>query len=213
MNASRRVRRRPLSYWLSILLFGIVAAGLAGFFWLGTMRQDTSPVTTTRTTPVKSVKARREMVARDLILEGRDDEGDPYHIEAVRSRRPDDDRDTLILEDAIGRIDNPSGVPTHFEADILVYNQQSRLAELRGDVVIEKPDKWTLIGPLAHVNTRDNTLWTNKPVDVTLDGGEVHAQGMRSYKNGRTVFTGPVHAIFEAASDETTDEEAAEEEE
>ena len=206
MNAARRPHRRPLSYWLSLFLFAVLALALAVFFWMGTMRQDTTPVNSTRTTPTAG-KARRELVARELILEGRDEEGDPFHIEAVRSRRPEGNRDTLILEDAIGRIDNPTGVPTNFQADTIIYHQDTRLAELRGNVVIEKPDRWTLTGPLVHADTSNNTLWTNRPVNVHLDGGEVHARGMRSEKNGRTVFSGPVHAVFEASSQDTGPEE------
>jgi len=183
-----------------MLLFGVVAAGLVAFFWLGAMRQGATPIATP--TPSASLGARRETLAREVILEGRDEEGDPFHIEAVRSRRPEGDRNTLILEDAIGRIDTPTGVPTHFRADTIIYRQDSRLAELRGNVVIEKPDRWTLTAPLVHVDTVSNTLHTDRPVEVNTDGGIVQAQGMRSEKEGRTVFSGPVHAVFDASSED-----------
>ena len=208
MSVPRRAHRRPLSYWLSLLLFGILAGGLAVFFWVGTMRQQGPPLVTSRSDDLSMVRKKREMVVRNMTLEGRDDDGNPFHIEAVRSRRPNNDRDTMIFEDAIGEIRDSSGNPVNFEADALVYHQDTRLAELKGNVVIEKPDKWTLTGPLVHVDTRNSTLRADQPVVVHTDAGTVHARGMRSDKaSGRTIFTGPVHAVFDASSETSEEDE------
>ena len=204
MNGSNRVHRRPFSYWLSMLLLGGLVAGLVIFFWLGTVRHGPAPVNTARA-PASADAARKEMVVRDVILEGRDEEGKPFRIEAVRSRRPEKNRHTLILENAVGRIGEEADAPVHFRARKIIYHQESHLVELTDKVVIEKPGKWTLTGPLVHVDTRNSTMQTDRPVVVQTDTGVVHARGMRSdTKSGRTIFTGPVHAIFETASEEDT---------
>ncbi len=203
MNGSRRVHRRPISYWLSMLLLAVLAIGLVIFFWLGAVRQNPAPVN--KSGSPRTISARKEMVVRNITLEGRDEDGKPFHIEAVRSRRPDKNRDTMILEDAVGKIGDEGDAPVHFRADRVVYHQDSRLAELTGNVVIEKPQKWTLTGPLVHVDTRNSTFQTDRPVVVHTDAGVVHARGMQSDKDGgRTVFKGPVHAIFDVASAEDT---------
>lgn len=202
MSTLRKRRKRPLSYWLSMFLFGVLAVGLAVFFWVGAMRQDSTPVATPDLAKLAELRKKREMVVRNLTLQGRDEEGNPFRIEAARSRRPKDAPGTMILEEAIGEIRDASGAPVQFEADMLIYRQTSRLADLKGNVVIEKPDRWTLTGPLVQVDTRNSTLRTDQPVVVQTEAGVVRARGMRSDKKaGRTIFKGPVHAIFDASGE------------
>lgn len=213
MIAPRKVHRRPLSYWLSMLLLAVLAIGLAFFLWVGATHQDTSVAPATGSNAPGMSGERREMVVRNMTLEGRDEEGNPFHIEAARSRRPENDPGTMILENAIGEIGDSNGEPVHFKADSVTYHQDSRVAELKGNVMIEKPARWTLTGPLVYVDTRNSTLQTDRPVVVRTDAGVVHAQGMRSDKeNGRTIFNGPVQAIFEASVEEDADDEDDEDE-
>lgn len=201
-------RARPASYWLSMALFGLFVAGIIGFFWVGGFfAEQRTPPDAASGAGAPEMLDRRTIVVRSITLEGRDEQGRPFRLRAARSLRPEKGGKQVRLLDVVGELTRASGRTLTFRADEALYQEDTEQADLKGNVVIRDPGRWTLTGTLVHVDTKTHTLTSERPVTVKVRAGVIHARGMKAEKDtGRIVFSGPVSSSFEV---ETNDEAPA----
>ena len=186
-------------------LFGLFVAGVIAFFWLGGFfaGERTPPPATTTGAGAPETVDQRTIVVRSVKLEGRDEKGRPFRLQAVRSVRPEKDGNVVRLLDVAGEMTRASGRKITFRADEAIYHETTDTAELKGNVVIRDPGRWTLKSTLVHVDTKAHTMQTDRPVTVNMRAGIIHARGMKAEKEtGRIVFKGPVSSSFEVDTEE-----------
>ncbi len=190
----RKRRRRPLVVGLS-LLFGLGAVAALGWFaWTaGLFVQQNLLLEDDKA----DVVDRRLAEARVISVKGINDEGRPYALRARLSQRPDANRNLIFLDEVSGEITREGGGVLKIRSRRATYNSETKVADLEGKVRIESPGRYVISMEKGRLFASDNTMESASPVRMTLSGGEIRARSMRTFKGGKVVFSGQVHAIFD----------------
>ncbi len=192
--------RRPLSYWLSMGLFGLFSVGILGFFWAGgffTSRQPPPAVAPEGETRARQVDA-RAIVVRDIELHGQDEKGQPFVLRAARSERRETEKGVVRFHDVRGEMRRRDGTVQTLRAREALHDEAQGKLTLLGDVELETPGRWKLRGARLVIDLKTRDITSNDKVVVELrGGGRVEARGMRTLQGHRVIrFAGPVRSRF-----------------
>ncbi len=190
-------RLAPYLSWIAglaglvlVLLFLIQAGLFAGLM----PRTEIAPPT---------VEKPKQITSEEITLAGTDKSDQPYHITATRGWQDKDRSELYHMEKMTAKLRRPSGEPYDVMAERAVYNDKEKGLDLEGSVVITEPGRYTARMEKAHVKIEDKTLSSSSAVDVTLEGGEIRANGLEMTNGGNNIFfLNGVKARFAAAAKE-----------
>ncbi len=190
----RERRRRPLAWWLSLLLVMAAAGSIVAFLW------QSGFIFKKRKAPPRvevSVTDQGTILVRQADITGTDEEDLPFEIRARISRRAEAMPALVHLEDVSGVLRRKNGEIVLLQADRAVYDTRTETATLMGRVRIHTPGRFDLRTSAAKVLVPKKRFVVDRPVRVLVDDGEIRAGGMRTTRNSdRVFFTGRVHATF-----------------
>jgi lipopolysaccharide export system protein LptC len=131
---------------------------------------------------------------------GIDREGRPFVVTAASGRQIPDREDLVSLQAPVAEIKLRSGAEVHATAVSGVYQSQTSLIDLFGDVTVTHQDGTRFVTQTARVNTAQNAAEGNDPVSGNGPAGEIDAQGFRIIDRGETIiFTGHADMLLNGA--------------
>ena len=121
----------------------------------------------------------------------------PYEIRA-KSGQQDEKIETLVhLQGVDGAFERPSGSKMDVTALAATFDTKSRDLQLQGDVVFSEGQRFKALMQKASVNMDDQTLISQSPVEVDMQGTLIKAESLSVTDNGsRILFRGGVKAHF-----------------
>lgn len=168
------------------------------FLRIGGTDDKITPVERTAQTP----EIQKEDVTRNELVNPRfvsvDKKNQPFEIVAERAVQGDTNKDLIMLERPVGKMNLESGGEVKMSALSGAYRQDTERFFLEGNVVLDHTDGYTLSGSEAHVDMKQNIAWSEKDVTAVGPDVNINAKGLRvNGKTGEIVFTGPAKLIFE----------------
>lgn len=126
------------------------------------------------------------------VFESRDKNGRPYKITAERAVQEEGNKDVILLTRPEARLEMSDGASVDIQSSEGAYDQAREEFFLRGDITLVHSGGYTLLGEQAHIDLREQYVWSN--LDVSGDGPEVAivAKGVRANgETGEIIFNGP----------------------
>ena len=167
--------------WLAVLLtLGLLVAFLyqAGAF---------GALTKTKTIiPPKDV-TQEKVIVKQSTVKGYDREDQPYTIDAVSANQDPDQPNIIQLQQVTGLLRKASGNQFTITADSGVYNSRDRTLDLQDNIVIVSPGRFTAKMPKARITLENKELISDDHVVVTLNSGEITANGVRIADDGKNI--------------------------
>jgi lipopolysaccharide export system protein LptC len=206
-SAARRVvsaqRRLSLASTLG------AAAGLGGLGILGLFIWQSSqlrPAAPTDVQTAATVQNPEQISSENASIAGRDANNRPYEIHAATGQQ-DKLVDTLIhMQTVTGVFERPSGAKLDLQSKEGAYNSKTKALELQGDVVFNEGSRFKAVMSRASINTLDQTLQSQTPVKVDMQGTLIEADSLTVTGNGsRILFKGGVKAKFNMKTRTTGD--------
>jgi lipopolysaccharide export system protein LptC len=204
IRKSTNARRRSS---LSGLFGGVALVGalalLATFLWQAGALAPPAP----QDIKTEEVVAKPDQItAEKASISGRDKNDRPYTINAV-SGEQDKTIDTLLLMNSVtGAFERPSGAKLDVASKTGQYDTKSKALELSGDVVFSEGERFKATMAKAAINTDDQSLVSQSPVKVDMQGTLIEAESLTVTENGtRILFKGGVKAKFISRNTTTGD--------
>lgn len=158
----------------------------SGFF---TMLLPTPQVETDK------IPATTEISGVDTSINGFDKDGLPYTITANVAVQDANNPKLVHLDGPRGVFLRRSGKKVDLSAKIALYNTETKLLNLEGDVVFEQAGSYKANMLKADLNLDDLSLSSKSAVHVEMGSGSVDADHLEISDNGKkTLFTGHVKA-------------------
>tara|TARA_R110002072_G_scaffold10287_6_gene48009 strand:- start:394 stop:1077 length:684 start_codon:yes stop_codon:yes gene_type:complete len=143
----------------------------------------------------------KESIERNELLnpkfESMDKKNQPYKITADRAIQGKKNKDLIMLDRPIGTMTLDDGMSITVHSDTGAYRQDTERFFLQGGVFLEQNQGYTMQTDEAHIDLRQNYVWSEKQVtgqgpDITIDASGVRANG----QTGEIVFTGPAKLVL-----------------
>lgn len=126
---------------------------------------------------------------------GRDNSGRPYTLAAREAARDEHWSQRVLLVGPNLVLDTGAAHPSTLVADHGVYQEDTRILSLAGNVRAVDAKGARFASQAAVVNTRTGQVTGPKPLAGASSSGAVEAQSFQAYDKGdRVVFKGGVHA-------------------
>ena len=151
--------------------------------------------------PPPKVENPEQISAVDSTVTGLDRERQPYEITAEHALQDKNSPNLVHLTKVTGKFRRNSGEVLDVTANSALYDSDTKLLDLDGDVRIVSKERFTATMAKAHVITEQKTLKSSVPVDVDFGAGTVHANGVEITDDGkRILFLNSVKARFKPAA-------------
>jgi lipopolysaccharide export system protein LptC len=125
----------------------------------------------------------------------------PYVLTAAAGRKMPDRNDLMSLDRPRGQLLAHGGATVVLTAAAGVYQTQSRLLDLFGDVTLTHQDGTRFVTQAAHIDFSAETASGHDPVAGDGPSGSITAQGFRIADKGDTIFfTGRSHLLLKRVS-------------
>jgi lipopolysaccharide export system protein LptC len=180
------------------------AAGLLGsFIWQAGVLAPPAP----QDFKTDDVVAKPDQItANNASISGRDKNNRPYTINAI-SGEQGKTVDTLVLMNSVtGAFERPSGARLDIASKLGQYDYKSKALQLSGDVVFSEGVRFKATMDKAAINTEDQSVVSQSPVKVDMQGTMIEAASLTVTENGtRILFKGGVKAKFVTRNTTTGD--------
>lgn len=194
-RARRRAVMAPLLSYASV---GLAAAIAIAFFYQAGMFEALVPKEAPAPPKIDNPE---QISAKESTVNGLDREQQPYEIAAESALQDKDAPNKVHLDRVTGKFRRTSGEVVEVEARKALYDSDTKLLDLDGDVRIVSKGRFTALMDKARVITENKALTSSVPVDVDFGSGTVHANGIEITNDGkRIVFLNRVKAIFKSAA-------------
>ncbi len=191
-SAVLRARLAPfLSYGLAAAIFIVlmVMAFQAGFL-------------PSHSQPPPTVERPEQITGDNSRISGFDREHQPYDVSARKGYQDKTNPDLAHLETVTGNFRRKTGETIQMLSGTAIYNAKSRQLQMGSGVKITQSVSFTAAMENANVDMQTKDLMSSVPVDVTMNGGSIRANGMKISNDGKTVlFFNGVKAHLQAAAD------------
>jgi lipopolysaccharide export system protein LptC len=125
----------------------------------------------------------------------------PYVLTAAAGRQMPDRGDLMSLDRPRGQLILHGGAKVVLTAATGIYQTQSRLLDLFGDVILTHENGTRFVTQAAHLDLAGETGGGQDPVAGQGPSGDITAQGFRILDKGDTiVFTGRSHMLLKRLS-------------
>ncbi len=197
-SAARAVRFAALSRGLSWLAaaigvgFAILFLSQAGLF--GAFLPAAGPA-------APGLPVTDQITATESTVSGLDRENQPYQVRAGRGWQDGKVPQRVHLETVEGQFHSTSGETYRLSADTGIYDTKVKELDLEGNVVIREAGRFTAMMDRAHVVVEEKKLISDAPVNVSIGGGTIAANGLEISDDGkRIVFLNGMKARFGGAA-------------
>jgi lipopolysaccharide export system protein LptC len=150
--------------------------------------------------PAIDLRDARELRMINPRYSGIDREGRPFVVTAASGRQIPDREDLMSLQAPAAEIKLRSGAQIHATAISGVYQSQTSLIDLFGNVTVTHQDGTRFVTQTARVNAAQNAAEGSDPVSGNGPAGEIEAKGFRIIDRGDTIiFTGHADMLLNGA--------------
>lgn len=150
--------------------------------------------------PLIDLRDAQELRMVNPRYSGTDREGRPFVVTAASARQIPDRQELVSLQAPVAEIRLRNGANVHATASNAVYQSQTGMLDLFGDVTVTHPDGTRFVTQTARVNTPQNAAEGGDPVAGHGPAGEIKAQGFRIIDKGETIiFTGRADMLLNGA--------------
>lgn len=150
--------------------------------------------------PAIDIRDARELRMLSPRYAGTDRLGRPYVVTAAVGHQVPDRQDLMSLERARADLKSHSGADIVVTADTGVYQSQTQLLDLFGNVTVTHENGTRFVTNTARLDNAHNAAQGDDPVEGHGPSGDIKSQGFRIYDKGDTViFTGKSDAILKGA--------------
>lgn len=154
--------------------------------------------------PAIDLRDARELQMVNPRYAGVDREGRPFVVIAASGRQVPDRQDLMSLQRPRADLKTHGGADIGVTAITGVYQSQSQLLDLFGDVTVLHQNGTRFITQTARVDAATNTAQGSDPVEGHGPSGDLKAQGFRVLDQGDTiVFTGKSEMLLKGAQPAT----------
>ncbi len=123
----------------------------------------------------------------------------PYVMTAAIGRQVPNRNDLMSLERPQAEMIAHSGAKIGLSAATGIYQSQTQLLDLFGDVTLTHQNGTRFVTRRAHADFSDNTAEGHDPIAGHGPSGDIWAQGFRALDKGDTIiFTGRSHLVLKA---------------
>lgn len=189
-------------------LVGLLAlAALVGFLglfvWQAGVLAPGAPQQSSVTAPVEKPD---QITAANASIAGRDKNNLPYEIKARSGEQDKVVEHVVLMQSVESRFERATGSSINIASDTGRYDRKSKDLVLTGNVLIREGTRFSAHMDKASINTDDQTLVSQSPVKVDMQGGMIEAESLTVSGNGtRILFKGGVKARFTSKTAKTGD--------
>jgi lipopolysaccharide export system protein LptC len=142
----------------------------------------------------------RELKMLNPHYAGTDRLNRPYVVTAAVGRQVPNHDNLMSLEKPRGEMTVHSGAKVVVTAATGIYQSQTQLLDLFGDVTMTHQNGTRFVTTSAHADFSDNTAEGHDPIEGHGPSGDIWGQGFRVVDKGDTIiFTGRSHAILKGS--------------
>jgi LPS export ABC transporter protein LptC len=172
-----------------------VMAALAGtFLW---QTGALTPRATQEKQTLPEIEKPDQTTASKTTYTGVDEQNRPFAINAKAVEQSLNDKNLVIMQSVDGKFERPSGQGLTVTAPAAQYHVNTKALQLEGGVIFAEPGRMTAKMDRAQVDVNSQTLTSNSPVEVDMQGTKISAQSISVTENGtRIYFKGGVRARF-----------------
>lgn len=193
-HTARVARMRRFLLWGAGGVVGVVALGLL----IGSLRFLPVDLSLAR---VALKGTRIELETPKLV--GYRKDGRPYEVRAKVGIQDITKPDVFELEELEVRAENTQDNAIVMSAQKGLYSAKADHADLWGGVDIRDARNFHMRMQAAEMDFKASVMKSDKPVTLTIVGGEVAAQSVEfSQKERRATFSGAVHSVLYGETDE-----------
>jgi lipopolysaccharide export system protein LptC len=187
---SRTSIARPLGVFALVVAFGLV--GL--FVWQAGVLAPPSP----QDVKTPDVVAKPEQItSENASIAGRDKNNLPYQIHAKSGEQDKTVEHVVHMQEVASVFERPSGSKLDVTSDMGTYDRKTKALALDGNVVFSEGTRFKALMQKAAINTEDQSLTSQSPVKVDMQGTMIEADSLTVTDNGtRILFKGGVKAKF-----------------
>jgi lipopolysaccharide export system protein LptC len=150
--------------------------------------------------PAIDLRDAQELRMVNARYSGIDREGRPFVVTAVSARQIPDRQDLTSLQAPVAEIRLRSGAELRATAITAIYQSQTGVIDLFGDVTVTHQNGTRFTTQTARVHAAQNAAEGDDPVAGHGPAGEIKAQGFRVIDKGETViFTGRTDMLLNGA--------------
>jgi lipopolysaccharide export system protein LptC len=196
--ATRRAERAALRARLArpvAALLALAIVVLAGLF-VYQMNMVTGPGEPTTDT-AKAITPPDEITVRQSTVTGFDKDKQPYSVTAQSAVQDRDKPNLIKLRTVSGETHRSNGDVITIAAREGIYDSDTRIFDLAGDVQIGMPGRFMAQMEKAAVTVADKVLKSGVPVTVTMNRSTITSNGLEISNDGkRIMFFNGVKARF-----------------
>ncbi|MGI9373691.1 MAG: LPS export ABC transporter periplasmic protein LptC [Hyphomicrobiales bacterium] len=123
------------------------------------------------------------------VFSGFDGEKDPYTINADSAQQDAQNPAKTHLDTVRGRLHTSSkNELLHMKSDKGLYNSNTKLLDLEGNVEIVSSDNYVAYMPTAQIDVNAKRLASDDPIHVIFDQGTIDADAVEMWDNGNTIL-------------------------
>jgi lipopolysaccharide export system protein LptC len=150
--------------------------------------------------PAIDLREARELRMLHPRYAGNDRLGRPYLVTAAVGHQAPDRQDLMSLEGPRADIKSHGGADVVVTADTGVYQSQTQLLDLFGNVTLVHENGTRFVTGSAHLDVAHNSAEGGDPVEGHGPSGDIKSQGFRIFDKGETiVFTGASDMLLKGA--------------
>jgi lipopolysaccharide export system protein LptC len=147
--------------------------------------------------PAIDLREAKELRMTNLRYGGLDRYNRPYVVTAAAGRQIPDRNDVMALERPKAVMTVHGGASVVLTAATGIYQSQTQLLDLFGDVNLVHENGTRFVTQRAHLNLSDNSAEGHDPVEGHGPAGDIAGEGFRVLSKGETItFTGESHLLF-----------------
>jgi lipopolysaccharide export system protein LptC len=150
--------------------------------------------------PAIDLRDARELRMVNPRYAGTDREGRPFVVTAASARQIPDRQDLMSLRAPVAEMKLRSGAVIHATSISAVYQSQTNLIDMFGNVTVTHQDGTRFVTQTARVEAAQNAAEGSDPVSGHGPAGAIKAQGFRIIDKGETIiFTGHADMLLNGA--------------
>ena len=150
--------------------------------------------------PAIDLRDARELQMINPRYAGTDRTGRPFVVTAASGRQVPDRQDLMSLREPRADVKTHAGADVVVTAATGVYQSQSQLLDLFGEVTLVHQNGTRFVTDTARVNAAGNTAKGSDPVEGHGPSGDIKAQGFEILDKGDTIlFTGRSDLLLKPA--------------
>jgi lipopolysaccharide export system protein LptC len=147
--------------------------------------------------PAIDLREAKELRMTNLRYGGLDRYDRPYVVTAAAGRQIPDRNDVMALERPKAVMTVHGGASVVLTAATGIYQSQTQLLDLFGDVNLVHENGTRFLTQRAHLNLSDNSAEGRDAIEGHGPAGDITGEGFRVLSKGETItFTGESHLLF-----------------